>query len=64
MQQKELEAHTLAEIKLSFALDHISADEYDTRFEHFIMNSQYYNAEFNDYVNDYVIEVMTIIKED
>lgn len=58
------EAHALAEIKLKFMLDKISVDQYDTEFANFRLNSKFYNAEFNDYVNDYVHEVMTIIKED
>lgn len=58
------EAHALAEIKLSYMLEHISPDEYDTRFEHFRMTSKFYNSEFNEYVNAYCQEVMTIVKED
>jgi hypothetical protein len=58
------EAHTLAEIKLSYMLEHISPEEYDTRFEHFKMISKFYNQEFNEYVNSYCQEVMTIVKED
>lgn len=58
------EAHALAEIKLSYMLGHIDDKEYETRFEHFRLTSKYYNAEFNDYVNDYCQEVMTIVKED
>lgn len=58
------EAHALAEIKLSYMLEQISVEEYDARFEQFRLSSQYYNSEFNDFVNDYCNEVMTIIKED
>jgi len=58
------DAHFLSELKLSFMLQKISPMEYDTRFENFRMNSRYYNAEFNDYVNDYCQEIMAIIKED
>lgn len=58
------EAHALAEIKLSFMLGKISPQEYDTRFDHFRMVSQYYNSEFNEFVNDYCIEVMDIITKD
>ena len=58
------EAHALAELKLSFILGKISQDEYDTRFENFRMTSKFYNAEMNEFVNDYVNEVMTIIKVD
>ena len=32
--------------------------------KNFVLNSPYYNAEFNEFVNDYCKEVMTIIKED
>ena len=58
------EAHALAELKLSYMLEKISVQEYDTRFEDFKMNSKFYNQTFNEYVNKYVTEVMTIIKED
>ena len=58
------EAHALAELKLSYMLEQISPEEYETKFEHFKMTSKYYNQEFNEYVNDYCVEVMTIIKED
>jgi len=58
------DAHFLADLKLSYMLNQISPVEYDIRFENFVMNSQYYNAEFNEYVNDYCKEVMAIIKED
>lgn len=57
-------AHYLAELKLSYMLNKISVAEYDTRFEHFVLHTPYYNAEFNEFVNDYCKEVMTIIKED
>lgn len=58
------EAHALAELKLRFTLGYISVEEYDKRFEEFRITSKYYNAEFNEYVNKYVNEVMTIITED
>ena len=58
------EAHALAEIKLSYMLGQISPEEYNTRFEDFKLTSEYYNQEFNEYVNDYCIEIMTIVKED
>ena len=58
------EAHTLSEIKLSYMLGHISPELYETKFEHFRLTSKYYNTEFNEYVNDYCSEVMTIITED
>ena len=58
------EAHALAEIKLSYMLGHISVEEYDTKFDYFKMTSKYYDQTFNEYVNAYCQEVMTIIKED
>ena len=58
------EAHALAELKLSYMLEKISPEEYTTKFEHFKLVSKFYNLEFNEYVNDYCNEVMTIIKED
>ncbi len=58
------EAHALAEIKLSYMLGQINDTEYATKFDHFRLNSKFYNYEFNNYVNDYCQEVMTIVKED
>lgn len=58
------EAHTLSEIKLSFMLGKISADLYDTKFENFMLHSEFYTPEFNEYVNDYCNEVMNIITMD
>lgn len=58
------EAHALAELKLSYMLGKISPDVYDTKFEDFKLTSKYYDETFNEFVNDYCIEVMTIIKED
>lgn len=58
------EAHRLAEIKLSYMLGQINVDLYTTKFDEFRLTSKFYNAEFNDYVNDYCQEVMTIITED
>lgn len=58
------EAHALAELKLSYILEKISPEEYETRFENFRMTSKFYNAEMNEFVNSYVNEVMTIVKED
>ena len=58
------EAHTLAEIKLSFELGKISEQEYNTRFDNFILNSKFYDAEFEEFVDDYVKEVLMIIKDD
>lgn len=58
------EAHALAELKLSYMLGHIDDKLYETKFNEFKMTSEYYNQEFNDYVNDYCQEVMTIVKED
>ena len=45
-------------------LEKISHVEYDLNFEGYRLGSKYYNAEFNDFVNDYCNEVMAIIKED
>ena len=58
------EAHALAELKLSYMLEKISVEEYEVRFEEFKLTSKYYNQQFNDYVNKYCNEVMTIVKED
>lgn len=58
------EAHALAEIKLSYMLGQITVEEYNTRFENFKLTSEYYNQEFNEYVNDYCVEIMTIVNED
>jgi len=58
------EAHALAELKLSYALEYIDDEEYKDKFDAFRLSSKYYNEEFNEYVNAYVTEVMTIIKED
>ena len=58
------EAHALAEIKLSYMLGKINADVYDAKFEQFRLDSEYYNQEFNEYVNKYCQEVMTIVTED
>lgn len=58
------EAHALAELKLSYMLGKINDEQYVARFQEFKLTSEYYNEEFNDYVNDYCQEVMTIVKED
>jgi len=58
------EAHTLAEIKLSYMLGKDNPHIYNNRFTAFIMSSRYYNPEFNEFVNDYCTEVMNIIKMD
>lgn len=58
------EAHALAEIKLKYMLGKISPDQYETEFDQFRMTSEYYNQEFNEYVNKYCEEVMMIVKED
>lgn len=62
--EEGVEAHTLAEIKLSYMLDLISPELYETEFTEFKMTSKFYNLEFNEYVNKYCDQVMTIIKED
>ena len=58
------EAHALAEIKLSYMLGKINVTEYETRFDNFKLTSEYYSEEFNEYVNKYCVEVMTIVNED
>lgn len=58
--QEGTEAHELAEIKLSYALGYINDEVYETKFDEFRLRSQYYNEEFNEYVNKYVTEVMNI----
>lgn len=58
------EAHALAELKLSYMLGKILPDEYDTKFEYFKLTSKYYDEVFNEFVNNYCQEVMTIVKED
>lgn len=58
------EAHYLAEIKLSNKLKYISDEEYKTKFDNFIKSSEYYNIEFEEYVDSYVNEIMAIINED
>ena len=58
------EAHALGELKLSYMLSKISPELYDTKYKEFRSQSQFYNEEFNEFVNSYCQEVMTIIKED
>ena len=58
------EAHELAEIKLSYALGKIDENVYTRRFDEFRLKSKFYNEEFNEYVNKYVDEVMTIVTYD
>lgn len=58
------EAHTLAEIMLSYMLGKITPAVYGNKFEAFIMVSKYYNPEFNEFVRAYCQEVMDIIKVD
>jgi hypothetical protein len=58
------EAHELGELKLAFALEKISVEEYHTKFEHFRMTAKFYNEDFNAFVNDYVKEVMDIVTKD
>ena len=58
------EAHTLAEITLSYMLKKITPQVYGNKFETFIMTSRYYNPEFNEYVRAYCQEVMDIINLD
>ena len=58
------EAHALAEIKLKYALGKIDDDEYTHLFENFRLTSRFYNEEFNEFVNNYINEVMTIVTSD
>lgn len=62
--QEGIEAHALAELKLSYMLGLINDEVYTTKFEDFRLTSKYYTAEFNEYVNNYCQEIMTIINED
>jgi hypothetical protein len=62
--QEGTEAHELAEIKLSYALGKINEQEYSVRFENFRMTSRFYSAEFNEYVNTYITEVMNMVRID
>lgn len=48
------EAHELAEILLSKLFNKITKEEYITKREAFMKKSQYFTAEFEEYVNDYV----------
>ena len=57
-------AHELAEMRLSFLLGKMSEAEYKTRFENFKATSKWYNEEFNEYVDKYCNEIMTIVNED
>lgn len=59
-----IEAHTLAELKLSYLLSKTSDKIYNLNLESFIKNSKYYNEEFNEFVDKFCDEVMTIINED
>jgi len=58
------EAHALAEIKLSFILGKINNEQYKAKFDDFLMTSAFYNSEMNDFVNDFVKEVMDIVTQD
>lgn len=58
------EAHELAYIKLSYMLGFITQALYETLFKGFIMKAKFYNAEFNEYVNEYCEEVMNTITID
>lgn len=58
------EAHTLAEIMLSYRLGDINEVEYKTRKEQFINSSEFYDLTFEEFVSNYVKEVMMIVKDD
>ncbi len=58
------EAHSLAELKLSYMLGKISPKVYGNKFELFLSSSEFYNTEFNEYVTNYCNEVMNIITMD
>ena len=58
------EAHALAELKLRRHFSYISDEQYDTEYNFFIKNSEYYNAEFEEYVDFYVTSVIKIFETD
>lgn len=62
--QEGTDAHTLAELRLSVALGMISQEEYNTRFDNFLLSTQFYSEEFSEYVDKFVDEVLTIINSD
>ena len=54
-------AHKLAELKLTYRFGKIGPSEYDDRFNEFLEGEygKYYNAEFNEYVDDFVEYVIS-----
>lgn len=58
------EAHALAELILSNKLGYISDKEFEIRYNQFKKDSEYYNQEFQEYVNSYVDKIMTLLKFD
>jgi len=62
--QEGTDAHTLAELKLSLMLGQISQEEFDTRYDFFVKDSKYYNADFEEFVDSYVKEIKNIIEYD
>ena len=55
-------AHSLAEIKLLYHYGQIGSEEFNREYE-IIKQSQYYNEEFEAYVDDYVIYIKSQIGE-
>lgn len=57
-------AHTLAELKLSYAFGKMSDEEYATRFKVFVNeNSDYYDKVFEEHIDNYVNFVKHITRE-
>ena len=55
-------AHTLADAELSLLFGHIKKAEYDKIIEQ-VKSTEYYNKEFHEYVNNYVLYVRSQIGE-
>ena len=55
-------AHTLAEVKLRFQLNQIGQEEYDDEVQK-VKESEYYNEELEEYVDNYVVYVRSQISE-
>ena len=60
--QEGTEAHALAELKLRYKYKYISQQQYETEFNSFVNNSEYYNSEFEECVDMYVNEVSKIFE--
>lgn len=58
------EAHSLAELKLSYRLGQMNEKEFETRLKIFKENSKYYDSEFEEYVDEYCNELMNIVNEE